>query len=140
MKLKHLAVLLALSTIAADCPFGDSSNSTGTDASAVVGSWTLQSVNGDPLPASFDDNGNTVQITAGSATINANNTFTYSETWDGSQDVTNGTWAKDGNTYVFTPNAVVGEVQVPGYVTVSGNTMTLTVNDGGTIVRILARN
>ena len=141
LKLKHLVVLLALATIAADCPFGDSSTDPQTDV--VVGVWTLQSVNGDPLPANFADGEFTAVISAGSATVNANGTFSYSETWDSQVDVTAGTWTKDGSTYVFDPAEQGGEeTQINGYATVSGSTMTLTVSEPGLspTVRILTKN
>ena len=136
--MKKLLLLSLLATVAS-C---DPAAVTSLAGDAIVGTFTLQSVNGDPLPAAFNDNGQQVQITAGTFTINGNATFTYSETWDGQADVTTGTWSKNGNTYTFDPTETQQEpTQTNGYATLSGSTMTLTVDDpGGTIVRILVKN
>jgi hypothetical protein len=126
--MKKLASL-ALLVLVASCNLfgGDDGGDT-----AIVGTWTLQSVNGDPLPANFQDGEFTAQITAGTAVVSADGTFSYSETWDGESDITSGTWTKSGDTYTFQPNELVGEnTQVPGYATVSGNTMTLTITEVG---------
>lgn len=134
--MKKLLLLSLLAAVAA-C---DSVTATGNDA--IVGTYALQSVNGDPLPSAFNDNGTTVQITAGTFTINANATFTYNETSDGQADITTGTWSKNGDTYTFDPAETAQEpTQTNGFATLSGTTLTLTVNDqGGTIVRVLTKN
>jgi hypothetical protein len=133
MKLKHLAVLLALSTMAADCPFGD--KATGT--ADVAGTYSLQKLNGNNLPAPWTDNGVTRTVTSGTVVINANGTFTYSETNNSFTDNTSGTWTKDGDVYTFNPTEEPGQDNsTNGTGTFVGTTFTLTINDGTTSIRI----
>jgi hypothetical protein len=136
MKLKHLAVLLALSTIAADCPFGDNSTTGTTD---VSGTYTLQSLDGDPLPAIWNDNGTNRTVTSGTVVINANGTFTYTETNNSFSDNTVGTWTKAGDVYTFNPTEGVGEEPSSnGTGTFAGTTFTLSIphDGGGTSIRV----
>lgn len=139
--MKRLIMLFTLA-VAAACGNKDK-DVTGIDAS-VVGTYTLQSVNNDPIPSNFDDNGSIVVISAGTATLNADGTFTYSETWDGVADVTSGTYSKTGDTYTFVPTPTAGDpTPTNGIATISaGGTMTLTVTEPGQspTVRVLQKN
>lgn len=134
MKLKHIAVLLALSTMAADCPFGDKSATDNGNPTDVAGSYTLQKVNGSNLPANWNDNGTMVQITAGSVTINANGTFSFSESRSNGPDAISGTWTQAGGTYTFVPSDASGPDEY-GTGTFSGSQFTLSV-ESGTLIRI----
>ena len=136
MKLKHLAVLLALSTMAADCPFGDKSATDNGNPGDVAGTYTLQKVNGSNLPANWNDEGvGTVQITAGSVVINANGTFSYSETRSNGSDAISGTWTQAGGTYTFVPSDAEG-TDDHGTGTFAGTQFTLTTPDNPTTTRI----
>jgi hypothetical protein len=134
--MKKLASLAVLVLVASCGLFGGDESS-----ASIVGTWTLQSVNGDPLPANIVEGQESFQITAGTAVVAGDNTFTYSETWDGQADLTVGTWSQNGDTYTFNPTENVGEeTSSNGTVTLSGNTMTLTVVDAGvTYIRILTK-
>jgi hypothetical protein len=135
MKLKHLAVLLALSTMAADCPFGDSTSPNSGDP--IVGAYALQKLNGNNLPTQFNDGVSMVTVSAGSFTVNANGTFTFAETRTGGNDAASGTWTKTGDTYTFDPTEVGGEeTQTNGTATLSGTTLTLTVADPGSSTQV----
>jgi hypothetical protein len=128
MKLKHFAVLLALSTIAADCPFADSTSPDTNGGDPIVGTYTLQKLNGNNLPTNFHDGVEVVTVSAGTFTVNTNGTFSFSEVRTGGNDAASGTWVKSGATYTFDPTEVGGEpTQSNGVVTLSGTTLTLTV-------------
>jgi hypothetical protein len=65
----------------------------------VVGTYTLRTLNGDPVPA-VDEFGN--EVTAGSVRLNANGTFSTSHTYriSSSNEITlvsNGTYTRSGN-------------------------------------------
>lgn len=137
--MKRLLYVAALPLLLAACPGSD--DPTAPEATELIGSWTLQSLNNDPLPAPWNDNGITRTMTAGSATISANGNFTYSETADAQVDNTTGTWhaTATAHTYTFIPNAQPGETTNNGTGVVSGNTLTLTIA-GSSDVRVLQRN
>jgi hypothetical protein len=137
MKLKHLAVLLALSTVAADCPFGDK-DSTSPSSDPIVGTWNLQTVNGASLPAPYYDGDANTTVSAGQAVVNGNSTFSWSETRANGNDAVAGTWSRSGDTYTFNPAEQPGEeTQTNGSGTLSGSTFTLTVPEGtGSTVRV----
>ena len=89
------------------------SDSSGPRASALAGSYTLISVNGILMPVTLPVSPLfTLRITAGSATLNPNNTFTASVTYEqtlagGGPTLTDtetctGTYAVSGNTITFT--------------------------------------
>ena len=138
--MKRLASLLLLATVmAADCPGSDDP----TGPTSIAGTWTLHTVGGSSLPAQYQDGDLTYNVTAGHVVINANGTFSYSETTtqDG-VDAVSGTWvaASAANTDTFTPNDIPGEGE-QGYGTgvFAGNVMTLTISNGGP-VRTYQRN
>jgi len=132
MTLRHLALLLAVSTIAADCP-GDSTSPNDSASDPVVGAYTLQKLNGNNLPTSFNDGTKNVTVSSGSFTVNGNGTFAYSEVRSDGNDAVNGTWTKSGTTYTFNPTELPGEAtQTDGIGTLSGTTLTLTVSEPGT--------
>lgn len=141
--MRRIVPLLLLATaMAASCPGSDSTDP--TDDNSPVGSWTLQSINNDPLPAEVADGEFTFTVTAGSVVVNANGTFSFSETSDADGvDVTNGTWvaASAANTYTFTPNPdPEDEDQSNGTTVVDGNTMSLTIANSPGVVRRYQRN
>jgi hypothetical protein len=141
MKRFVLLVTLAATTLAADCPGSD--DTTGPDNVSLVGSWTLQSVNNDPLPSNWNDNGVTRVITAGNIVVNANLGFTFNETADNQNDTTTGTCSltTPPATYTCVPTSVPGENQNNGIAVVNGNSMTLTIQDGGgTETRVYSRS
>src|SRR5690348_2194966 len=112
-----LASLFVLTT-AGVC---DSTDTTSPDGSAV-GSYTLVSVNGQSLPATFEQS----TITGGSLVMSAS-TFTYTEHRTGQADhVTSGTWTQSGTSLTFHPTSEGDNQDATG--TVSGSQ--LTVNGG----------
>jgi hypothetical protein len=126
-------VLLALGTVALlGCP-GDSTTSPST--STYVGTYTLISVGGTALPAPSGTSGETT--TAGSVVINANGTFTYSETRtpSGSQ-TSSGTYTVSGLniTYIPTSQSDQGATGV-----FSNSYATLTVTPGGEPVLVFTK-
>ena len=139
--MKRLLYLAALPMLlAATCPGED--DPTNPNLIDIAGSWTLQSLNNDPLPAPWNDNGITRTVTAGSVSINANGTFSYTETVTGQPlDQTTGTWTATAtaNTYSFIPNAQSGEATNNGTGVFTQNTMTLTIA-GSSDVRVYSRN
>lgn len=89
------------------------SDSSGPNASAAAGTYTLISVNGVLMPVVFSVSPLfTLRITAGSATLSPNNTFTASVTYEqtlagGGPTLTDtetctGTYAVSGSTITFT--------------------------------------
>jgi hypothetical protein len=145
MKRFVLLLTLAAATMAADCPGGD--DTTGPDGggnASLVGTWTLQSVNNDPLPSNWNDNGTTRVITSGSIVVQANLAFAFTEAIQGiGNDNTSGTCSLTTApaTYTCVPTPVAGEDQNNGIAVVNGNSMTLTITDQGqTDTRIYSRN
>lgn len=99
-------ITLAAVTLIAAC-----SDSTGPNAD-VTGSYDLVTLNGSGLPivVSFDPT-STLRITGGNVTLNSNNTFTssgsYQETFANGQTTTgteacDGTYTRNGNSITFT--------------------------------------
>jgi hypothetical protein len=116
---RALTALCALFLLTTAGVCGDDPSS----AAAIVGTYTLVSVNGHALPAPFEQS----TITSGSIVVNADNTFTYTENHSGSAaHVTSGTWSLSGSTYTFHPTAA-GETDGTG--TLSGTTLTITTTD-----------
>lgn len=104
--------LLALAALA-NLPACSDSSGPGGSAAAVAGSYTLISVNGVLMPAVFSVSPLfTLRITAGTATLSPNNTFTASVTYQqtlagGGPTLTDtetctGTYAVSGSTITFT--------------------------------------
>jgi hypothetical protein len=146
MKRFVLLLTLAATTMAADCPGGDETNGPdGEDNTSLVGAWTLQSINNDPLPASWVDGDHTHTVTAGSITVAANLSFIFNETDDSDDgaDNTTGTCAltTPPRTYTCTPAADPNEPdQTNATAVVNGSSMTLTINDASSTVRLYSRN
>jgi hypothetical protein len=142
--MKRLALLLALTaTMAADCPGGDEDPTGPSDDGVLTGTWNLQSLNGDPLPAEWEDNGEPQTVTAGTIVVAANGNFTYTETAGGESDNTTGvcTLTTPPRTYTCDPNEPPGETNdVNGIAVVNGDSMTLTISESGdNTVRVYAR-
>ena len=145
MKRFVLLLTLAATTMAADCPGGDETNGpNGVDDASLTGSWTLQSINGDPLPAPWLDVDHVHNVTAGSITVAANGNFTYTETDDREGGNTTGvcTLTTPPRTYTCVPTAQPGETDnTNGIAVVNGNSMTLTISEPGlTVTRVYSRN
>jgi len=137
---KRFVLLVAMAGIVA-C--GTKEKSITDTTVSVAGAYTLQSVNNDPVPSDYNDAGTMVVISAGTATLNSNGTFTYSETRSTGADVTTGTYTKTGDTYTLVPDAKPGEgPQTNGIATFTADgTMTLTVQESAqTTVRVLQKN
>ena len=75
------------------------------------GSYFLQTVNGNPLPYSFNESGTTITVLSGTYALNSNRTYTAlltyrittgSQTSTGSQSES-GDWTQSGNSVTFTP-------------------------------------
>ncbi len=131
-------VLLALATVALfGCP-GDSTTSP-SGSSTYVGTYTLVSVAGAALPAASGTSGQTT--TAGTLVINANNTFSYSETRTPSGSMSNtGTYTVSGLNITYTPNPVSGQNQQGATGVFSSNSYTtLTVTPSGEPVLVFTK-
>jgi hypothetical protein len=115
-----LASLFVLTT-AGVC---DSTDTTSPDGNGIVGTYTLVSVNGQTLPATFEQS----TITGGSVVITASNTFTYTESRSGQANhVTSGTWSQSGSTYTFHPTSAGDNTDATG--TLSGSQLTIDATD-----------
>ena len=122
--------LIAMSAVTVSCK-----DSTGP--AGVTGTWTLQSIDGSPLPVVvFQDASGTERITASTLVLNANGTFTVNITFTstptgGSATTFNasesGTYVVNGSTVTFTFTDDEGTSTDTG--TISGNTLTV-VADG----------
>ena len=75
------------------------------------GSYFLQTVNGSPLPYSFNLSGSTITVLSGTYALNSNQTYTALLTYNlttGSQTTAesqseSGDWSQSGNVVTFTP-------------------------------------
>jgi hypothetical protein len=100
----------------------DSTDTTSPNGDDLVGTYTLISVNGQPLPATFEQS----TITGGSIVITASS-FTYTETRSGQANhVTSGTWSRSGSAITFHPTSAGDDQDAAG--TLSGSQLTV---DGG---------
>jgi hypothetical protein len=132
---KLLALSAAVLLSAAACSDGG----TGPSAEAnIAGNYTLQTVNGNPLPwRPFVVGNDFVEITSGSGTVNADNTYSLridvrtsvdgQITMDPVTEV--GTWTRNGNNVSFRSSD--GSVANG---TVTGNQISLTDQDGFVLV------
>ena len=99
----------------------DSTDTTSPDG--LVGTYTLVSVNGQSLPATFEQS----TITGGSIVISAS-TFTYTESRTGQANhVTSGTWSQSGSTITFHPTSAGDNQDATG--TLSGSQLTIDATD-----------
>ena len=106
----------------------------GTGPESVVGTYTLQTADGEGLPFVIEDNPTFLfELTAGSVTLNQDMTCTYSltsrETRDGT--ATTGT-STDVCTYTLNNGALTLTIPVNTTISgsISGSTLTLTSNFG----------
>ncbi|HWE43779.1 MAG TPA: hypothetical protein VG432_14835 [Gemmatimonadaceae bacterium] len=139
--MRSSATVVALAaTLLAVAGCGGDSNAPDT---SHVGLYDMVSIDGDPLPATvIDMPGYNLQVTQGSLSLNANNTFVESltsvETIDGTQGPVEaiscpGSYARSGNTITLTTpeTDICASQRVIG--TLSGSTLTVDY-EGTTIV------
>jgi hypothetical protein len=130
-RLLALALSAALSMSAVSC-----SDSTGP-AGGLVGTYNLQTINGQPLPVTIASDVSTATDVLGERiVIDASGSYSdvitfrdrYSNGAPSStyQDNINGYWTLSGNQVTFTPSDPTYDVS---YATVSGNTMTANAFD-----------
>ena len=128
--MRNMLALLLLSLAVTAC--GDS---VGPDPDAHVGTYTLQTVNGSPLPFLIRQEGNNrIELTEGTVTLNANGTFssrhshrfTEGESISTETQSLTGTYVKSDGTFTFTDNE--GDVYSA---LLEGNSLTL--NEGGVV-------
>jgi len=108
--MRRLFAALAIATLAA-C---GSDTSTNPNNDAVEGSYSLHTVNGQPLPYTVQGNGITIVLTSDVLTISEdgawNETITYRQTVDGQTtneaDADAGSWTRVANTITFESSAV----------------------------------
>jgi len=110
--LRRILVLSLLSVLIVGC--GDD---TGPD-DALLGTWQLQTVDGQPLPADLGEDG---IVTAEVYTLREGGLFTMTTTFPSETIPDNGTYVVDGSTVTFT-YASDGSTDVA---TVDGDTMSL---------------
>lgn len=130
---KLLALSLLIPVLAA-CS-GD--GGTGPEEPSFVGTYSLQSVNGVPMPASFTDGTTTLTFSNGRFTLNADQTFSTSVTFTVTQPGSTfsqtvpsaGTFVRNNNAFRFRYND--GTADDTGSLT--GSTLTLS-SDGDTYV------
>lgn len=111
--LKIARVLLLAGVITLPLGACDPKSTSSADASAAVGLYTLQTIDGLPLPAVVARQGSdSAQITQGSVTLDASTAFadittlrvTQSGTVTTQDDGTSGTWTLAGRNVQFAPN------------------------------------
>jgi hypothetical protein len=131
----QLLALVASVTLAAGC--GGDNNVTGTGN--PTGTYTLRSIEGDPVPAMLVQLPDyTFEITAGNLTLNADGSYTGSITWrenddgavDSDTDEDAGTWTRSNSAFSFVSS--VQDLAFTG--SLSGSTMTVIDEDGLTLV------
>lgn len=107
-RLVRSALLAGMAALA----LGGCSDSTGTDADAVAGVYTLITIDGQLLPVIVDQVGNDIaEITAGEVSLDADLSFddvtdlriTESDVVTTETDAATGTWSLNGSTVLFTP-------------------------------------
>ena len=119
---------------------GDSG--TNPNNAAIDGTYSLHSVNGSPLPFTFQSGTNSLTVTRDVLTVGSNGSWTesanYSQTVNG--QTSTGTIA-DGGTWTRAGNSVEFDSQVSGDVAYSGtfSNGTLTLNDGSGFVQVFNR-
>jgi hypothetical protein len=135
MRIPRHSHFRALASVAIALALVACGDSTGPTEASIAGTYNLQSVNGLSVPLTvFQFGEDKLEITAGSLTLHANNTFssqlTMRITEDGEvvteSDSATGTYTRNGNSLVF---AADGET-ITG--TISGNT--ITVSDDGLVL------
>lgn len=129
--MRRLLATLALTSALVGC--GDDDGPSGS--ASIAGNYVLQSIDGDPVPSTIIQLPDyLLEVTQGSLTVNANNTWSASVTFreddDGTITVETDT---DGGTYTRTNNSVSftstqGGVDAAG--SISGSTLTVTDEDG----------
>jgi hypothetical protein len=108
--MRRLFAALALAAVAA-C---GSDTSTNPNNDAVEGSYSLHTVNGQPLPYTVQGNGVTIVLTSDVLTVSEDGswkeTITYRQTSDGvttnEADADAGSWTRVANTITFESSAV----------------------------------
>ena len=114
-----VAILLAavMGLTLAAC--SDTAASTGADA--AVGVYSLQTIDGRPLPVIVDQQGNDMaEVAQGTVTLAADRSFsdvtllriTASEVVSTETDSANGTWTLSGRTVGFTPSDMSGPYEM----------------------------
>ena len=115
---------------------------TGPGESSIVGSYTLQTVNGNTLPWRYLVLGNDwAEITGGSGTINANGSYSLTANFrtmesgqtDTFSETSTGTYVRSGNAITFTASDGTRASGV-----ISGTQITVTDEDG--IVYVFRRS
>ncbi len=108
LRLVRSTLLAGIAAVA----LGGCKDSTGTDADAVAGVYTLVTIDGQQLPVIVDQVGNDiVELTAGTVTLDANGTFsdvtdlrfTESGVATTEVDAAQGNWTVVGTTVTFGP-------------------------------------
>jgi hypothetical protein len=118
---------LAATALLAAC--GDSG--TGPDDTDIVGSYTLQTINGNAVPWRLALGNDWFEITSGSGNINADGTFRLTYDWrasvsgqvDGDSEDLVGTYTRNGNAITFRDPSD-GSTVATG--TISGRQLTVT--------------
>lgn len=144
LKLTRALALATMLALASACG-GDDSNAPKSDH---LGTYPLQSINGDPVPSVvYSDATTRVEITQGSLTIHANGTYTETLTYlETENDVPSppetynctGTARREGNTITLVETTAPGCAGDTYTATYSGGNI-LTVNYGPGFVAIYRR-
>jgi hypothetical protein len=136
----RLGLFVTLLTVVANACGGDGDDSTGPDADAAVGVYTLSTINGRSLPQVVETNGNdTAEITQGVVTLRSDNTFsdvtqlriTISGQVSMASDSATGTWSRQNNTISLNPTGFS-----PYFMTWDGSTRLTQTIDVLTLVYI----
>jgi hypothetical protein len=121
--------LLSLALVFAAIACGSDDSTAPTQAS-VAGTWTLQTVNGSPLPFTLASSPAKIELLSYVVNVSSNGTWTSSEqlrTTIGTSATTNTT--TDGGTYTLSGNAVAITSNTAGSTpqagTITGNTLAL---------------
>jgi hypothetical protein len=103
---------------------GSSNDSTAPDASAYVGSYTLTKIDGQSLPTTISEGGTDVNVTAGSAQILANGTWSAALTATPVALNLTGTYTVSGNSLILRDSN-----DGTSTATLSGDQLTVTTGD-----------
>lgn len=131
-KLKATSFLASTLLFAVAC-----SDSSGPGQATVTGTYTLMTLNGSPIPATFEEEGVSVRVTSGTLTLSSGNTFSaatiFTVTFGGLPSTVsatcNGTFTLNATSLSFT--TVASDYCAGGITSASWDgASTITVSDG----------
>lgn len=122
-----LRMMLALAMLPVGLACSSSSDTTAPTASSYIGTYTLVKMNGTALPDTITNNSTLSTVTAGTATISSNGTWSATLTATPSNISVGGTYTYSNGTLTLTNT---GDATTNAAVLTSNNTV-LTITSGG---------